>query len=91
VVNVRPQYEDAERIAREITARAGYSAPAVPDEAVNAQELGGIPASSYQLVLARADRLAQLGIWVGATPPASPITYAQWLTGVAGHWSWITT
>jgi hypothetical protein len=37
----------------------------------------------------RANRLDELGIWVGSAAPATPITYAEWLAGNAGHWTWI--
>jgi hypothetical protein len=38
----------------------------------------------------RATAWSALGVWVGASPPASPITYAAWLAGGTGYWGWIT-
>ena len=32
--------------------------------------------------------MASLGIWVGSSPPVSPITYSQWLAGVPGYWGY---
>jgi hypothetical protein len=39
----------------------------------------------------RAERLEGIGIWMGTSPPASPITYAQWVSGATGYWGWIYT
>jgi hypothetical protein len=38
----------------------------------------------------RANSMAALGIWVGTAAPTTAITYAQWLSGLPGYWSWIT-
>ena len=29
-----------------------------------------------------------MGVWVGASAPATAITYAQWLSGTTGYWGW---
>jgi predicted GTPase len=85
--DTRTQYEDADRTANEIAARSG----GVPELATNAEQLGGVVAANYQQVLARNAKLADLGIWAGSSPPASPITYAAWLSGTTGYWGWIQT
>jgi hypothetical protein len=36
----------------------------------------------------RASAWALLGVWVGATAPATGITYAEWLAGADGYWGW---
>jgi hypothetical protein len=89
--NLRVQYEDSERISQEITARGGSSEPGVPVLSINTIQLGGLDASAYQQVTARSAKLGELGIWVGASPPASPITYAAWISGTTGYWGWIST
>lgn len=37
----------------------------------------------------RAEMWATLGVAVQASPPATGITYAQWLSGQTGNWAWI--
>jgi methylaspartate ammonia-lyase len=37
----------------------------------------------------RAAMWAALGVAVQVTPPATGITYAQWLAGQTGNWAWI--
>jgi len=61
----------------------------------DADTLQGHPASFFAAaadVDALEDRAlmwARLGVVVQTTPPASGITYAQWLSGVNGNWGWI--
>ena len=40
-------------------------------------------------LLDRAAMWATLGVAVQAAPPATGITYAQWLAGQTGNWAWI--
>lgn len=39
----------------------------------------------------RSTALAALGIWIGATPPPTPISYDSWVSGASGYWAWIDT
>lgn len=61
----------------------------------DADTLQGHPASFFAEavdvadLLDRAQMWARLGVAVQTTPPASGITYAQWLSGVDGSWGWI--
>lgn len=65
----------------------------------DADTLQGHPASDFTLevdflaleaeVNDRSTMWSKLGIAVSALPPASGITYSQWLAGVSGHWGWI--
>ena len=45
--------------------------------------------SDHDEIAARSTRLGFMGIWVGATAPVTPITYAAWVAGGSGYWAWI--
>jgi pyruvate/2-oxoglutarate dehydrogenase complex dihydrolipoamide acyltransferase (E2) component len=64
----------------------------------DAATLEGHPASFFataadvaaiEAELARDSVFELLGIAVSASAPTDGITYAQWLSGSAGHWGWI--
>jgi hypothetical protein len=57
-------------------------------DAVTDQEIAALNTSLASL-LSRPAMWARLGVAVQSTPPASGITYAQWLAGNAGTWGWI--
>lgn len=52
---------------------------------------GGYEWLDVERVIARSARLDSMGIWVGSSPPVSPITFAAWAAGTAGYWGWIYT
>ena len=37
----------------------------------------------------RPDVWGMLGVWVGASPPSTPVVYADWVAGSTGYWCWI--
>lgn len=61
----------------------------------DADTLQGHPASFFATATDVADlkdralMWAALGVAVQATPPATGITYAQWLAGQTGNWAWV--
>lgn len=53
---------------------------------------GGTGAATLGAAMVLAGGVPELmGIWIGDTPPATAITYAQWLAGTPGYWAWLDT
>ena len=72
----------------------------IPKVQTDSREVNQLQQNIHQAVVPKVNQLlestsrqnimAQSGIWVGSAAPATPITYAQWLSGAQGYWAWVT-
>lgn len=63
----------------------GATGPAGPTGATGPQGPSGLDLAAED----RSTLFSKLGIWVGASAPSTPITYAAWVAGGTGYWGWI--
>jgi hypothetical protein len=47
-------------------------------------------AASIAALNDRTEKWNAMGVWVGASPPGTAITYAAWVAGGTGYWGWKT-